>query len=384
MKARAAITYKPGDRYVIDEVELDELRDDEVLAKLYACSVCHSDEYSRSAGVGVILPAILGHEGAGIVEKIGSGVTMVKPGDHVAVTAPHCGKCKACLNEDYLNCENLFSMQLGRADRTPRARDKNGVGLNSYFGQSSFCEYSLCFETNCVKVDDDIPFDVVAPVGCGFSTGSGTVLNYLKATKDNTIAVFGVGSTGFAAIMGAKLAGCKTIIAVGRNDEKLALAEELGATHIINSKTLEQEHGHCIENTGPTAFMMPYIYPVAEEIKRITDGCGVDFAVVTAPSKAVITPSIFSLAKYGESCITASLPSAEIPIQYMQAMNIKVSSCGMGTANKYKLLPYLLECYKEGRYPIDKLLTHYSFDNIEQAFEDMENGRAIKPVLSWQ
>lgn len=110
MKAKAAIIYNPGDRFVIDEVELDELREDEVLVEIKACSICHSDEYSRSAGVGVILPAILGHEGAGIVAKVGSAVTKVKPGDHVAVTVPHCGKCDACKRGDYLSCENLFNM----------------------------------------------------------------------------------------------------------------------------------------------------------------------------------------------------------------------------------------------------------------------------------
>lgn len=257
------------------------------------------------------------------------------------------------------------------------------MGLGSYFGQSSFCEYALTYENSVVKVDDDLPFDIVAPVGCGFSTGSGTVLNYLKVQPENTIAVFGCGSTGFASIMGAKLAGCKTIIAVGRSDEKLALAKELGATHTINSKRLEAEKGFRVEVTGPEAIITPFIYPLVEEIKAITGGKGVDYSVVTAPVQEVVTPAIYALAKYGECCVTASMPEMVVPAQFMQGMNCKVSSCGMGTANKYEFLPYLLKSYKEGKYPIDRLLKHYKFEEIEQAFADMEHGVAIKPVLSW-
>ena len=383
MKAKACIIYNPGDKFVIDEVELDELRDDEVLVKIYACSICHSDEYMRPSGAGVILPAILGHEGAGIVEKVGARVTAVKPGDHVAVTVPNCGHCDACAHEDYLSCKNLFHMQLGREDGSFRAHDKNGVGLGSCFGQSSFCEFALTYESSCVKVDEDLPFDVVAPVGCGFSTGAGTVLNFLKPGYSDSIAVFGCGSTGFASIMGAKLAGCQTIIAVGRSDEKLALAKELGATHVINSKRLQEEKGYRVEVTGPDAILTPFIYPLVEEIKAVTGGKGVNYAVVTAPVQDVITPAIYSLAKYGECCITASLPEAAIPTQFMQGNNIKVSSCGMGCGNKFKFLPYLLSEYKKGNFPIDRLLVHYKFDDIEQAFADMESGKSIKPVFSW-
>lgn len=383
MKAKAAIIYNPGDRFVIDEVELDELREDEVLVKIEACSICHSDEYSRTSGLGVILPAILGHEGAGIVEKVGSGVTKVKPGDHVILTVPHCGKCEACQREDYLNCENTYNMQLGRLDRSTRAKDKNGVGLNSYFGQSSFCEYSVCFETNCVKVDDDLDLDIIAPIGCGMITGAGTVLEFLKVEEGSSIVVYGCGGTGTAAIMGAKLAGCKTIIGVDVDDDKLEIAKQLGATHTINNQRLIEEKGYSQEVTGPDAVFGPLRYTLTEEIKKINGGKGVNYGVCTVPSQEVIDPAALALGKYGELCITASMPSVMVPAQYMQGNNIRISSCGMGTANKYKFVPYLLEQYKKGNFPMDKLVTFYKFEDMEQAFEDMESGRVIKPVLKW-
>lgn len=384
MKMKAAVIHSPGDRFKFETINIDEPRSDEVLVKIAACSLCHTDEQVRTTGDTVNLPAVLGHEGAGTVEKVGDAVKDFKPGDRVVLTVPHCGICDACKREEYLVCENAFGMYFGRSDGTPRLTDENGNPVGHLMGQGGFAEYVLCHFTSCVKIDDDIPFDIAAPVGCGFSTGSGTVLNYLKPKPEDTIAVYGVGSTGFAAIMGAKLAGCKTIIAVGRSDEKLELAKELGATHVINSKKLEAEKGgHQIPVTGPAAFITPFIYPVSEEVKRLTGGRGVDFAVVTAPTMQVVSPAINSLARGGECCVPATLTDGEFPWMLMQSSNLKISSCGMGCANKYTFFPYLLSEYKKGNYPIDKLIKHYAFEDIEKAFEDMDSGETIKPVLVW-
>lgn len=383
MKIRAAVIHKPGDRFSFENINIDEPRGDEVLVRIAACSICHTDELVRETGVTVNLPAVLGHEGAGIVEKVGTAVNDFKPGDRVVITVPHCGECEACKHGEFLICKNAFGMYFGRSDGSPRLTDKSGNPIGHLMGQGGFAEYVLCHYTSCVKIDDDIPFDIAAPVGCGFSTGSGTVLNYLKPKPEDTIAVYGVGSTGFAAIMGAKLAGCKTIIAVGRNDEKLELAKAIGATHVINSETLEAEMGHRVEVTGPEAFITPFIYPVAEEVKRITGGKGVAYAVVTAPTMQVVTPAIYGLARGGECCVPATLANGEIPWQLMQSNNLKVSSCGMGCANKYIFFPYLLNEYKKGNYPIDKVIKHYAFGDIEKAFEDMNSGKTIKPVLVW-
>lgn len=384
MKMKAAVIDQPGSRFQFAEVDVDDMpREDEVLVKIYACSICHSDEYCREEGVAVHLPAILGHEGAGIVKKAGSGVTDLKPGDHVALTVPHCGTCEFCKKGDYLSCPNAFPMQFGRPDGTPRVRDSSGKALGTFMGQGGFAEYVLCHKSSCVKVDPEIPFDIVAPVGCGFSTGAGTVLNYLRAGKEDTVAVFGCGSTGMASVMGAKLAGCKKIIAVDVVEEKLEMAKELGATHVINSKRLQEKEGYSVEVTGPEAFHTPVKYPLVEEIKKITNGKGVNFSIVTAPLQQVVTLAIFALAKHGECCVTASMPTGEIPFAFMQAGSMKVSSCAMGLGNKYEFFPYLLQKYKEGEFPIDKLLAHYKFEDLEQAFCDMAEGTAIKPVLEW-
>lgn len=385
MEIKAAVLYEKGDRFNFTTVKMDDdPREDEVLVKIHACSICHSDGYCRADGATVNFPAILGHEGAGIVEKVGSKVTKVKAGDHVALTIPHCGECEYCMRGDYLCCPNLFNpLQLGRLDGTPRIRDAMGNAVSTFMGQGSFSEYVMCFESCCVKVDNDIPFDIVAPLGCGFSTGAGTVLNFLKPSPEDSIAVYGSGSCGMAAIMGAKLAGCKTIIAVDVVDSKLEIAKELGATHVINSEALQKARGYCAEVTGPQAFITPVVYPLSEEIKRITNGRGVKFSVVTVPCQDVITTAIYATAKRGECTLIASMPTFEVPLPYIQQSSIKVSSCAMGLGNKYEFFPYLLKKYKEGKFPIDRLLKHYKFDEIEQAFADMESGRAIKPVMEW-
>lgn len=386
MKVKAAVIYNAGEPLQWKTLELDDnVREHEVLVKVFATSICHSDEFVRETGTAFTPPVVLGHEGAGIVEKIGSKVTMVKPGDHVVMTVPSCGECEFCKRGEYLNCVKMFDMQISREDGTKRFHDENGMDFTQMMGQGSFSEYTVVHESSCVKVDPELPFDIAAPVGCGFSTGSGTVLNYLKPKPEDTVAVYGVGSTGSASIMAAKLAGCKTIIAVSRSDEKLELAKSLGATHLVNRTKIEAEQGHQVENTGGDAFMIPYIYPVTEEVKRLTGGKGVDYAIVTAPSADVAVPAIFSVAADGECCITASLDEKVVtPLQFMQDHNAKISSCGMGKANKYEFFNFLLDHYKKGEYPIDKLLVHYTFDDIAQAFADMESGVSIKPVMEWK
>ncbi len=387
MKVKAAVIYKAGEPLTRKTLTLDdEPRDNEVLVKVHASSICHSDELVRSTGIAFTPPVVLGHEGAGVVEKVGANVTRVKVGDHVVMTVPSCGECEFCKRGEYLKCVKLFPMQISRDDGSFRFHDEDGTSFIQMMGQGSFSEYTMVHESSCVVVDPELPFRIAAPVGCGFSTGSGTVLNYLKPSPDDVVAVFGVGSTGAASIMGAKLAGCKTIIAVSRSDAKLEFAKFLGATHLVNSTELEKETGHAIKNTGGDAFMIPYIYPVTEELKRITGGKGVDYAIVTAPSSKVVMPAIFALAAEGECCITASLESGivEAPLQFMQDRNAKISSCGMGKANKFEFFNYLLDEYKKGEYPIDKLLVHYKFEDINKAFEDMEAGVALKPVMTWE
>lgn len=384
---KVGLIYKANDPIIWETVELDDdCRDDEVLVKVYASSICHSDEFVRHDGVCYDPPVILGHEGAGIVEKVGAKVTSVKPGDHVVMTVPHCGHCDMCKQGYYNACENSFAMHFGRFDGTPRFRNKKGESLKQMMGQGSFSEYTMVFESSCIKIDDDIPFDIAAPVGCGFTTGSGTIINYLKPDKDDSVVVYGVGATGIASIMGAKLMGVKKIIAVSRSDEKLALAKELGATELINRTKVEAEAGgHVIKCEGPEAFITPFIYPVNEAVKKSTDGKGADYAIVTAPVEEVAIPAMQAVAKFGECCITASIAGGEIPIpiQQMQSFNTKMSSCGMGAANPLKFTPYLLGEWKKGNYPIDRVLKHYKFADVNQAFHDMEEGIAIKPVMEW-
>ena len=241
MKIRAAVTNKAGDMFEIQEVDLAEPKQGEMLVKIAASGVCHTDAEGVEGHLPTKLPAVLGHEGAGTVVKVGPGVKEFKEGDRVGISFAFCNHCHNCYTGKPYSCIDMNTINFGgiMPEGTSRLSRDNET-LSMFFGQSSFAEYAIV-DANCaVKIPyDDIDLGIVAPMCCGIQTGAGTVLNSSKPEFGSSIVIFGCGTVGFSAIMVAKIAGCSTIIAVGGKPHTLALAKELGATHTINRKECE-------------------------------------------------------------------------------------------------------------------------------------------------
>lgn len=265
LKIKAAVLHEQGGEFKFEEVELGEPKVDEVLIKIVASGICHTDAVARDLGLSPF-PIVLGHEGAGIVEKVGSSVTTVQPGDHVVLTVAYCGHCENCLTGHPTTCVESTKLNFGgkMADDTHRIH-QNEQGVSTFFGQSSFGTYAVANKNNVVKVDRDVDLALLGPLGCGIQTGAGTILSYFKPEFGSTIAIYGAGAVGLSGIMAAKIAGCKTIIAVDLHENRLELAKELGATHVINGKTSD----------------------VVKEIKEITNG-GTHYALETTGVPVVV------------------------------------------------------------------------------------------------
>lgn len=362
MKIKAAVVHEKNGPFIFEEVELSEPKSNELLVRVVASGICHTDEFGRSQGVPIPFPLVLGHEGAGVVEKIGADVTEFEVGDHVAFSYAFCEHCNPCLSGEPYYCSHYNEINFGgvASDGTTRL-SQNGKPVSMFFGQSSFATYSVINRKSAVKVDKDVNLAYVAPMGCGIQTGAGAVLNCVEANSNSTIAVFGCGAVGFSAIMGAKVARCNTIIAVGGNPKSLELALELGATHVINRKEVPD---------------------IVEAVHAIVPG-GVDIAVDTSGFGPMIDSAIRSTTYHGT--ILPLAPSGELPNfnvgneVLMQMRTIRGTCEGESIAQDF--IPQLIRLYKNGEFPIDKIVTTYPFEEIDNAFEDSHNGKIIKPVL---
>lgn len=364
MNIKAAVMGSPHQPFDIQELTMEEdLRPNEVLVKVLATGLCHTDLAVRDQHLPVVLPAVLGHEGAGIVERIGSNVTKVRAGDHVVIAPSSCGKCNYCLSGHPSYCVELLTLNMGgaRPDGSFPCHDHEGKPINGFFfGQSSFGTYSLTSENNVVKVPDDIPIEILGPLGCGLQTGAGTVLNVLKPTAGESIVVFGVGPVGMAALMAANASGCTTIIAVDIHDNRLELARGLGATHTINSK-----------------------FAVASQFinENILPG-GVHYAVDTTGRNEVINQAVGSLRMLGKCALVSVSSAKKLEIDYsVMTAGRSILSVFEGDSIPSVFIPKLIELYKNGLFPFDSLIKFYDLDDINQAVSDSENGTTLKAVI---
>lgn len=368
MKVLAAVVHENNAEYQFENVEMDtELADDEVLVEIKYCGICRSDESVRAGYSGYSMPIVLGHEGAGIVKKIGPKVTKVVPGDHVVLGVPYCGECEYCHQSDFAYCSNSYLLHAGQRKNTEEPRlTLEGHPVTTFFGQSSFAKMSLTYESNCMKVDKDVDLAVVAPMGCGIMTGAGTAINYLKPGPGEAIVIFGVGSVGLSALMGAALCGSTKIIAVDINDKKLEFAKEVGATDVINNKGLTPKE-------------------IAAKVIEAAGGRCVNYSIETSGVQGNIDAALMSTANFGEVCVIAAIDSYTVNQSLLMVRNLKVSSiasgCTKDRADTSKVLNMLVDCYKKGKLPIDKMITKYKFSELNSAIEDMNNGKVIKPVL---
>lgn len=363
MKIQAAVMREPHAPLSIETLELEDPRDTEILVRVVAVGVCHTDIVVRDGMLPTPPPAVLGHEGAGVVEKVGRAVTKVVPGDHVVMTFNSCGHCPSCAEHAISYCHEFFPRNFfGVRSDGSSALSKGGERIHgNFFGQSSFASHALCHERNVVKVPSDAPLELLGPLACGVQTGAGAVINALKVGAGRSFAVFGAGSVGLSALMAAQVVGASTIVAVDTNDARLALARELGATHTINPKTAK----------------------AAEEILKIT-GIGVNYALDTTGIAAVIREAVQSLAPRG-SCgiLGASAPGSEIVLDEVHFMSGGRRLIGIveGESNPDVFIPQLVELHRQGRFPFDRLVRFYPFEQINDAIRDSETGVTIKPIL---
>lgn len=364
-QANAAICRGHDHPFTIEPVELADLRPDELLVRVVACGICHTDLAVRDAQLPVPLPAVLGHEGAGIVEAVGSAVTAAKPGDRVVMSFNSCGACPSCAIDAPTYCYNFFPHNWSgkRADGSPSMM-MGGTSMNAnFFGQSSFATHAITHQRNTVKVPDSarhLPLERLAPIGCGLMTGAGAVLRAMKVRAGLPIAVFGTGTVGMAAIMAAKIAGANPIVAVDVNDARLALAKELGATHTFNAKD----------------------DPLASIRELCPEGLG--YAFDTTGINSVIEQAWSLLAPKGVCGIVgASDPADNLTFNEAAFMAGGRTVMGIlgGDSDVGPFLVELIEHHLAGRFPFERLIETFPFAQINEAIEAGESGRVVKPVL---
>jgi aryl-alcohol dehydrogenase len=365
MRISAAVVREPEGKFTIEEVELDAPGPGEVLVEIHSVGMCHTDIGVRNQWLPMPLPAVLGHEGAGVVSAVGDGVSSVGPGDKVVLTFNSCGECPTCSGGEPAYCLNFLAHNFagGRLDGT-NALHADGDDLHgNYFGQSSFASHAIANERNVVKLGADADLGLVGPLGCGLLTGAGTVFNTFAPRPDQTVAVFGSGAVGLAAVMAAKVVGCRAIVAVDRVPSRLELARELGATHTIDTSGVED---------------------VPAAVREAT-GMGADFAVDTTAVPAVMRATVSSLAPRGTAGLLGlGLPGTELSIDMLELAvpGRKVVGVIEGDADPHTMIPRLVELQAEGRFPFEKLVKVYPFDQINQAVDDSESGVTLKPVLT--
>ena len=363
MKIKAAVSRAPKAPLSIETLELDAPRDNEILVRVVATGVCHTDIVVRDGLLPTPQPVVLGHEGAGIVEQVGKNVTKVKVGDHVVMTFNSCGHCDSCLEHASTYCHEFFPRNFfaTRDDGSTALRNDKEIIHSNFFGQSSFATHALCHEINVVKVPDSAPLELLGPLACGVQTGAGAVINALQVGVGKSFAVFGTGSVGLSAIMAAKVVGATTIIAVDINDDRLAFAKQVGATHVLNSKNIN----------------------VSDELIKLSHG-GLNFALDTTGLGAVIRSAVLSLAPRGTCGVLGASPmGSEITLDEVHFMSGGRKLIGIveGESNPDVFIPALIELHTQGRFPFDKMVKFYSLEQINEAIHDSETGKAIKPIL---
>lgn len=360
----AAVVRRKGGPFNIETLQLDAPRADEVLVRIVATGMCHTDMVVRDQVYPVPQPIVLGHEGAGIVESVGAAVTKVQPGDHVVLSFLACGRCRQCQEGRPANCLNFNAHNFsgGRVDGTHSLHGGEGEVHDHFFGQSSFSTLALANERNVVKVRDDAPLELLGPLGCGIQTGAGAVMNSLKIGPGASFAAFGAGAVGLSAVMAARAVGATTIIAVDIVPSRLALAKEVGATHAVDAR--EQDS--------------------VAAIKEITGGSGVQFSLETTALSSVVRQAVDALGVRGMCGIVgAAPPGTDIKLDVTEFMQMSKTLYGIieGDSVPDIFIPQLVDLYMQGRFPFDRLIKFYPLDRINEAASDSERGLAVKPII---
>lgn len=364
MKTIAAVVREPGE-LSIEEITLDPPQKGEVLVRMLAAGVCHSDLHTYLGELRVMPPLVLGHEGAGIVEEVGPGVTRVVSGDHVMINwLPADGTCRACLRGDQHLCERLAATTFAGKllDGTTRLHTEDGIDLKHYLTASTMSERMVYMEDAVIPVPADVPAEVVAITGCAVATGVGTVVNSVRAKAGSSAVVIGCGGIGLSMIQGAKLSGCHPIVAIDLVDSRLEFAERLGATHTIDPARQD-----------------------ATDVVRALTGPGADYAFDSVGSEATINQAL-QLIRPGGTAAIAGLHAAKAEVAIAAGPLVLQAKTLMGafggSLKPRQDLPRLIELYQAGLLQTDQMITHrYKLEDVSQAFADMQAGRGAKGVI---
>ncbi|AHX63158.1 MAG: S-(hydroxymethyl)glutathione dehydrogenase/class III alcohol dehydrogenase [Aeromonas sp.] len=369
IKCKAAIAWGPGQPLSIEEVEVMPPQAGEVRVRIVATGVCHTDAFTLSGeDPEGVFPCILGHEGGGIVESVGEGVTSVKVGDHVIpLYTPECGECKFCKSGRTNLCQKIRTTQ-GKGlmpDGTTRF-SKDGQPIYHYMGTSTFSEYTVLPEISIAKVDPAAPLEEVCLLGCGVTTGIGAVMNTAKVKEGESVAIFGLGGIGLSAVIGARLAKAGRIIAIDINESKFELARKLGATDCINPNDYDK--------------------PIQEVIVEMTDG-GVDFSFECIGNVKVMRAALECCHKgWGESVIIGVAGAGqEISTRPFQLVTGRVwRGSAFGGVRGRSELPSYVQRYMQGEFKLDDFITHtMPLEQINEAFDLMHEGKSIRTVIHY-
>ncbi|HHC5062665.1 TPA: S-(hydroxymethyl)glutathione dehydrogenase/class III alcohol dehydrogenase [Aeromonas veronii] len=369
IKCKAAIAWGPGQPLSIEEVDVMPPQAGEVRVRIVATGVCHTDAFTLSGeDPEGVFPCILGHEGGGIVESVGEGVTSVKVGDHVIpLYTPECGECKFCRSGKTNLCQKIRATQ-GKGlmpDGTTRF-SKDGQPIYHYMGTSTFSEYTVLPEISIAKVDPAAPLEEVCLLGCGVTTGIGAVMNTAKVKEGESVAIFGLGGIGLSAVIGARLAKAGRIIAIDINESKFELARKLGATDCINPNDYDK--------------------PIQEVIVELTDG-GVDFSFECIGNVKVMRAALECCHKgWGESVIIGVAGAGqEISTRPFQLVTGRVwRGSAFGGVRGRSELPSYVQRYMQGEFRLDDFITHtMGLEQINEAFDLMHQGKSIRTVIHY-
>ena len=385
LEANALVASKVGGPLELRKIQLDVPRPDEAVVEIHAVGICHADVSCLHGKLQAKFPSVFGHEGAGVVKRVGTDIKGIGPGDTVLISYNSCGTCRLCQQGSQAYCVNMMQLNFGgtRLDGSCTLRNDDGSSLHgNFFGQSSFSSLALVNGRCLVKVPDTVPLELYAPLGCGIQTGVGAIVNALNVQSGSTVAIFGTGSVGMAAIMGARIRRAKTIIGIDLEPGRLEIAMKVGATHVLRASGED----------------------VVKQIREVCGGIGVSYAMDATGVPTVIETMIDCLDIRGRALtIGAPAPGSKVRVDVLAQLTMGRSYIGSNQGDavsqevrgihssqfiaaypRSQMLPFLIEQHAAGNLPIEHLITTYDIQDYETAFEDMRSGKTIKPVLVWR
>jgi Zn-dependent alcohol dehydrogenase len=364
MKATAAIIREVGGKFVLEEIDVAEPRGSEVRVRIVGAGMCHTDLVARD-GFPVPMPIVLGHEGSGVVEAVGPDVEGLSLGDHVVLSFNSCGGCPTCHDHQPAYCHNFLGANFAGMrldDGTSPLSQGDTVIYGNFFGQSSFASRAIANARNTVRVDKSLPLEILGPLGCGIQTGAGAVVLSLGVKAGDSLAIFGGGAVGLSGLLGARAVGAGIVVVVEPNAERGKLALELGATHVINPRETEN---------------------VLDRVKELCGGAA-QFAFDTTGIPDVIGIAFESLGPHGTlGLVAVPPPEAMMPASLMSGLvrGVSIKFITEGDADPQSFIPQMIDWYKAGKFPFDRLIKTFDFDQINEAAHASESGATIKPVL---